>query len=112
MSPTLTNNSHTKYPRRVLSNRHAITVLEWDALGRQLLVCDLNGTCTVWQQHDSLLSAWQHVYSAHFAGEHIVRAAFFHNGRRVALVTDKKDVTNYMEKFQRVKCAPSVRQFG
>lgn len=97
---------------RVLSSLHAITVIEWDVLGRQLLVCDIAGTCTVWQQRDNLLSDWQQLYTARFPGEHIVRAVFFHNGRRVALVTDKKDVTNYMEKFQRVKCAPSVRQFG
>lgn len=98
--------------RRVTSSRHPITVVEWDVLGRWLLVCDIAGNCTVFQQRDNLLSEWQQVYTARFAGEHIVRAVFFHNGRRVALVTDKKDVTNYMEKFQRVKCAPSVRQFG
>lgn len=87
-------------------------MLEWDVLGRWLLIADISGNCTLWQQRDNLLSDWQQLYVAQFPGEHIVRAVFFHNGRRVALVTDKKDVTNYMEKFQRVRCAPSVRQFG
>lgn len=95
-----------------MSSRHPITAIEWDVLGRWLLVCDLNGNCTVWQQRDNLLSDWQQSYAASFGGEPIVRAAFFHNGRRIALVADKKDVTNYMDKFQRVKCKPSVHQFG
>lgn len=52
------------------------------------------------------------MYNVRLAGEHIISALFFHNGKRIALQTDKKEITNYMDKFQRIKFSPSVRSFG
>lgn len=87
-------------------------MLEWDVLGKYLLIGDIAGNVQIRVQKDNLISKWQLLYNVSFPGEHILRAVFFHNGRRMALAIDKKDVTNYMEKFQRVKFSPSVRQFG
>lgn len=87
-------------------------MLEWDILGKYLLIGDISGNVQIWIQKDNLISEWTQLYSVVFAGEHIIKAVFFHNGRKIALIPDKKDATHYMEKFQRVKFAPSVRQFG
>lgn len=59
-----------------------------------------------------MLSEWIQLYQVRLAGEHIIKALFFHNGKRLALQTDKKDIANYMDKFHRLKFAPSVRSFG
>lgn len=96
---------------RIVSNKYPISALEWDVFGKHLLVCDISGHCQIWSQRDNLLSDWHQLYESHFAGEHIVQAAFFHNGMKMSLV-DKKDVTNYIDKFQRIKFTPSVVQFG
>lgn len=93
------------------SNKSPISILEWND-GKYLLIADITGSVQIWIQKDNLISEWIQLYSVNFPGEHIIRAVFFHNGRKVALVTDKKDIINYMEKFQRIKFAPSVRQFG
>lgn len=97
---------------RVTSNKYPISVLEWDICGKYLLIGDISGNVDIWIQKDNLISDWIQLYSVNFTGEHIIRAAFFHNGRKITLVSEKKDVINYMEKFQRIKFAPSVRQFG
>lgn len=97
---------------RIVSNKYPISALEWDVIGKHLLIGDIAGHCQIWSQKDSLISDWHQLYAAHFAGEHIVQAAFFHNGMKMSLVTDKKDVTSYIDKFQRVNFTPSVVQFG
>lgn len=100
------------FANRIVSNKYPISALEWDVVGKHLLVCDISGHCQIWSQRDNLLSDWLQLYESHFAGEHIVQAAFFHNGQKTAFMADKKEVTNYIDKFQRVKFTPSVVQFG
>lgn len=96
----------------MISNKYPISALEWDVLGTNLLVCDISGHCQIWTQKENLLSDWTQLYEVHFSGEHIAQAVFFHNGMKMTLATDKKDVINYIEKFHRVKQTPSVVQFG
>ncbi|XP_062546940.1 mediator of RNA polymerase II transcription subunit 16 [Armigeres subalbatus] len=100
------------FPYHVTSNKYPISVLEWDVLGRFLLVGDRNGHVQIFIQKDNLLSEWKPAYSVKFPGENIIAAAFFHNGRKLNLQMDKKDQYLYLEKFQKVKFAASVRQFG
>lgn len=97
---------------RVLTNKVPITVLEWDVCGKYLLIADLSGNVQIWVPKDNIISDWVQLYAVRFAGENIIHAVFFHNGRKLVLQSDKKDIANYMEKFQRVKFTPSVRQFG
>lgn len=66
----------------------------------------------MWIQKDFLISEWTQLYSINFPGEKILKAVFFHNGKKMILNTEKKEQISYMDKFQRVKLAPSVRQFG
>lgn len=100
------------FPYKVVSNKYPVSILEWDVLGRFLLVGDRNGNVQIFTQKDNLLSEWKTVYSVRFPGENIIGAAFFHNGRKINLQVDKKDQYLYLEKFQKVKFAASVRQFG
>lgn len=88
-----------------------MSVLEWDIAGKYLLIGDISGSVQIWIQKDNLISEWTQLYAVNFH-EHIIRAVFFHNGRKIAMLSDKKDISHYSEKFQRVKFAPSVRQFG
>lgn len=96
---------------KVTSNAFPVSVLEWDIGGKYLLIGDISGSVQIWIQKDNLISEWMQLYSVNFH-EHIIRAVFFHNGRKIAMLSDKKDISHYSEKFQRVKFAPSVRQFG
>lgn len=97
---------------RVTSNKFPVSILQWDVQGKYLLIGDISGNIQIWIQKDNLLSEWIQLYHVRLAGEHIIKAVFFHNGKRLAIQNDKKEITNYMEKFQRVKFAPSVRSFG
>lgn len=97
---------------RVTTNKFPISILIWDILGKYLLVGDISGNIQIFVQKDNLLSEWIQYYHVRLPGEHIIKAAFFHNGRKLVLQPDKKDITNYMEKFQRVKFLPSCRGFG
>lgn len=94
------------------SNKYPISVLQWDVQGKYLLIGDISGNVQLWIQKDNLISEWIQLYHVRFAGEHIVKALFFHNGKRLALQPEKRDIINYMERFQRVKFPPSVRSFG
>lgn len=96
----------------MLTNKYPISALLWDLCGRYLVIADLAGNVQIWVPKDNIISEWIQLYSVRFPGEPIIKAAFFHNGRRLIFQTDKKDINNYMEKFQRVKFAPSLRQFG
>lgn len=87
-------------------------MLQWDVVGRYLLIGDIVGNVQIWTLKDNLLSEWTKLGNARFPGEHIIRATFFHNGRKVSLQTDKKDISNYLEKYPRVKFSPSCRSFG
>lgn len=95
-----------------MSNRHAITALEWDLPGGKLVIADAAGSVQLWMFKDHILNDWTLVGSANFSGEHILGAAWFHNGKKTALVTEKKDSVHYSEKFSHLLFAPSVRQFG
>lgn len=81
-------------------------------MGRYLLVADISGNVQIYLQKDNLLSEWILYYHSRLPGENIIKAVFFHNGRKLAMQPDKKDITNYIEKFQRVKFSPSCRSFG
>lgn len=97
---------------RVTTNKFPITVLQWDICGKYLLIGDISGNIQILVQKDNLLSEWIQFYHIRLPSEHIIRAVFFHNGRKLVMQSDKKDTTNYMEKFQRAKFAPSCRSFG
>lgn len=99
-------------PFRVTSNKYPISILAWDVLGKYLLVGDTFGSICIWMQKDNFLSEWSHVYTANFPGECIIKAVFFHNGRKIAFNSEKKEASSYSDKFQKVKFFPSVRQFG
>lgn len=99
------------YAYKVTSNNFPISVLEWDIAGKYLLIGDISGSVQIWIQKDNLISEWTQLYAVN-VHEHIIRAVFFHNGRKTAMLSDKKDISHYSEKFQRVRFAPSVRQFG
>lgn len=81
-------------------------------MGKYLLVGDISGNIQIFVQKDNLLSEWIQYYHVRLPGEHIIEAAFFHNGRKLVLQPDKKDIIYYMDKFQRAKCLPSCRSFG
>lgn len=97
---------------RVTTNKFPISILQWDILGKYLLVGDISGNVQIFVQKDNLLSEWHQYYQVRLPGEHIIKAVFFHNGRKLVIQQDKKDITNYMEKFQRTKFLPSCRSFG
>lgn len=97
---------------RVTTNKFPISFLDWDILGKYLLVGDISGNIQIFVQKDNLLSEWIQYYHVRLSGEHIIKAIFFHNGRKLVLQPDKKDITNYMEKYQRAKFLPSCRLFG
>lgn len=96
---------------RVATNKFPISILDWDILGKYLLIGDISGNIQIYVQKDNLLTEWIHYYHVRLPSEHIIKAIFFHNGRKLVLQTDKKD-GNYMEKFQRAKFLASCRSFG
>ncbi|KAG8222993.1 hypothetical protein J437_LFUL000701, partial [Ladona fulva] len=100
-------NSH-----RVLSNEVGVTVIAWDQSGMKLLVADSGGTVQLWMFRDYILNDWICIGQSTFSGEHILGAAFFHNGKKVSIVTEKRDTVLYNEKFSHVRFSPSVRHIG
>lgn len=68
---------------RVLSSKHNITALEWDLPGDKLVVGDTAGNVQLWMFKDHVLNDWVLIGSTHFPGEHILGAAWFHNGKKV-----------------------------
>ncbi|XP_012058679.1 PREDICTED: mediator of RNA polymerase II transcription subunit 16 [Atta cephalotes] len=100
------------HAHKVLSNKHNITALEWDLPGDKLVMADTAGNVQLWMFKDHILNDWVLIGSAYFPGEHILGAAWFHNGKKTGLVTEKKDSIHYSEKFNHLLFAPSVRQFG
>uniref|UniRef100_A0A1Q3G3Z3 Mediator of RNA polymerase II transcription subunit 16 n=1 Tax=Culex tarsalis TaxID=7177 RepID=A0A1Q3G3Z3_CULTA len=99
------------FPHRVTTSKYPVSVLEWDVLGRFLLVGDRNGNVQLFVQKGTL-TEWKAVYSVRFPGENIIAAAFFHNGRKISLQMDKKEHSLYVEKFPKQRFSASVRQFG
>lgn len=69
---------------RVLSSVSVVTALEWDLSGHKLLVADASGNVALWTFKEYVLNDWTCIGSASFPGEHIISAAFFHNGKKVS----------------------------
>lgn len=101
------------YPQKVTSNRMCcITAIEWDLSGEKLVIADRSGNVQLWMFKDHILNDWIQIGTINFPGEDILGAAWFHNGKKTSLITDKKDSIHYSEKFNHLPFAPSVRQFG
>lgn len=71
---------------RVLSNKNTITALEWDLPGDKLVVADSTGNVQLWLFKDHVLNDWVLIGSTCFVGEHILGAAWFHNGKKVSVI--------------------------
>ncbi|CAG9855995.1 unnamed protein product [Phyllotreta striolata] len=97
---------------KILSNSSPVTVLLWDYTGELLLVADESGHVRIYSAKEHILNDWSIVLQTTLQGEHILAATFFHSGKRIIFNTDKKDNSSYLEKFQHVKFACSVKQFG
>lgn len=97
---------------KVLVNESPISVLQWDFTGDLLLVTDENGCIRVFKSKDQVLNEWSAILQTNLEGENILCTAFFHSGKKICINFDKKDSAFYMEKFQNVKFACSVKQFG
>lgn len=100
------------HTHKILTNKACITALKWDLPGEKLVVADSTGLVQLWTFKDHILNDWSLVGSHFFPGEHILGVAWFHNGKRTSLVAEKKDSTQYNEKFSHLPYAPSVKQFG
>ncbi|KAJ8704408.1 hypothetical protein PYW07_011596 [Mythimna separata] len=96
---------------KVTSTAYPISALEWDIEGKQLLIATTVGEVSVYTQKDYLLNEWTCIYTANFPGEHIIRAAFFHNGRRLVMV-DKKPDAPVTERIQMLRPTPTLKGFG
>ncbi|KAJ8707303.1 hypothetical protein PYW08_011437 [Mythimna loreyi] len=96
---------------KVTSTAYPISALEWDIEGKQLLVATTVGEVSVYTQKDYLLNEWTCIYTANFPGEHIIRAAFFHNGRRLVMA-DKKPDAPITERIQMLRPTPTLKGFG
>ncbi|XP_019881437.1 mediator of RNA polymerase II transcription subunit 16 isoform X1 [Aethina tumida] len=97
---------------KILGNSSPVTVLQWDFTGELLLIGDENGNVRIYKTKEHILNEWSLVLQTTLQGEHILSAAFFHSGKRVCLNSEKKDNISYVDKFQQVKFACSVKQFG
>ncbi|KAI5643723.1 mediator of RNA polymerase II transcription subunit 16 [Phthorimaea operculella] len=96
---------------KVVSTAHSVSALEWDGEGKHLLVATTEGDVSVFGQKDFLLNEWICIYSASFPGEHIVKATFFHNGRRLVAL-DKKHDAPITDKIQALRSTPTLKGFG
>ncbi|XP_034251732.1 mediator of RNA polymerase II transcription subunit 16 [Thrips palmi] len=97
---------------KITSNKALITAIDWDIPGSKLLIADASGNVQIWANKDHLLNEWTCLGTTTFHGENIVAAAFFHNGKKICLVAERKDNMHYYEKFSHQRFAASVRQFG
>lgn len=68
---------------RVISSQAVVTALEWDLPGHKLLVADASGIVSLWTLKEHVLNDWLCLGTHNFVGEHIIGAAFFHNGKKV-----------------------------
>ncbi|XP_071040788.1 mediator of RNA polymerase II transcription subunit 16 isoform X2 [Parasteatoda tepidariorum] len=96
---------------KVLSHNEDITCVEWDISATKLLIADAVGCIQVWVMNDFLLNDWVQITSTTYE-EYILSAAWFHNGKKIALNMDKKDNHLYLEKYSFTRFGPSVKQFG
>ncbi|XP_047513860.1 mediator of RNA polymerase II transcription subunit 16 isoform X1 [Pieris napi] len=96
---------------KVTSTTHPVSALEWDGEGKHLLVATTVGDVYVYGQKDYLLNEWTCLYTGSFPGERVIKAIFFHNGRRV-VVSDKKSEISMAERFQLSRSTPTLKGFG
>ncbi|XP_068621952.1 mediator of RNA polymerase II transcription subunit 16 [Battus philenor] len=96
---------------KVVSTVHPVSALEWDGEGKYLLVATTVGEVSVYAQRDYLLSVWTCIYTANFPGEHIIKAVFFHNGRRVIAIEKKPDAP-ITDRIQMLRSVPTLKGFG
>ncbi|XP_013136065.1 PREDICTED: mediator of RNA polymerase II transcription subunit 16 [Papilio polytes] len=96
---------------KVANTTHPVTALEWDAEGKLLLVGTVVGDVSVFAQYDYLLNHWTPLYSASFPGENIIKAVFFHNGRKV-IALEKKPDTPISDRIQMIRSVPTLKGFG
>ncbi|VVD05406.1 unnamed protein product, partial [Leptidea sinapis] len=96
---------------KVTSTVHPVSTIEWDGEGKHLLVATSVGDVSVFCQKDYLLNDWSCLYSASFPGERIVKAIFFHNGRRVVPLEKKPDIP-IAERLQVLRLTPTLKGFG
>ncbi len=95
------------------SHSEEITALEWDISGTKLLIGDVAGNIEFWSMREYLLSEWSLVHSHTFAGERILSSIWFHNGIKIGINYEKKDMNlSYLDKYTHTKFGASVRQFG
>lgn len=74
---------------------------------------DYDGNVRIFGQKDNLFSEWIQYYHVHIGHtEQVIAAEFFHGGRNIVMQQDKKDITNYMEKYQQTPFSPSCRSTG
>ncbi|CAG5005502.1 unnamed protein product [Parnassius apollo] len=96
---------------KVVSTVYPVSALEWDGEGKHLLVATTVGDVSVYTQKDYLLNEWTCLYTASFPGEHIIKAVFFHNGRRIFAVEKKPDAP-ISERIQMLRSVPTLKGFG
>ncbi|XP_054161333.1 mediator of RNA polymerase II transcription subunit 16-like [Oppia nitens] len=100
-------------PYKVSSHLEEITALEWDISGTKLLIGDVTGNIELWSMKDYLISEWYLLHVHQFCGERILSSIWFHNGIKIGINYDKKDINvSYLDKYTHTKFAASVRQFG
>lgn len=98
----------------MLSHSEEITCIEWDVTGSKLVIGDAVGTVQIWGLKDHIISEWI-LISSHdaFCGERVMTTAWFHNGIKIGINPEKKDLAlPYYEKFVNLKFGASVKQFG
>lgn len=93
-------------------NKQLLHIL-WDTTGNKLLLIDVDGECQVWAMKNHLLNEWQCEGSVCNSGEEVLAVMWFHNGLQIIFDPDKRDKTQYIDKFVRnTKFTPSLTQFG
>ncbi|XP_073982952.1 mediator complex subunit 16 isoform X2 [Rhodnius prolixus] len=100
------------HSHRVTSKSGTVLALEWDAPGERLLIATDGGDISIWTPREHVLNIWTCIGHSSFHGEAIIGAAFFHNGRKISIIAEKRDSVVYSEKMSHVKFSPSVRGFG
>ncbi|XP_067633797.1 mediator of RNA polymerase II transcription subunit 16 [Eurosta solidaginis] len=95
----------------VTSSKNVLRVLEWSSNGELLLAGYNNGLVVVFTS-DKILNSWFSLYKIYFPGEDIISATFFHSGKSVFFHSQKKDLPNYADKFERLEYRPTVESFG
>lgn len=95
----------------VTTTQYPISALEWDAEGKDLVIGTVTGDVMVMSMKNCLLNQWHKTSEGVFTGEHILRAIFFHNGRRITM-NDKKPDAPVTERFQLQKLQPTFKGFG